>query len=529
MPVHLNVPDYDPVFAEKHAITQDVWRRRGYRLLTIENYGERIKEAFAGASKGQLRDVRRKIKEDLEREGEEKGPTWIMQRFAVLPGLPQIFPEYRPDKPVTTRPPHKHFHAEDGVPIPPPPSKCPRGPHRKGDGTYIQCPCCVHPRDVHAAADMARHINRSKGLTKQKSKSRTDHRGKNSNQPHPHLHFGKYQHLPNDRDDQVTQHDHSWYVRREDQGKLRAHIKYHHGGIAPPPGFHPQVRRNVKDRKNGSATRLDMHPWAAERLQEAEVVFFVIEGVIKADAVLSYILKHDLKASVFCVPAVWQWDAPELEEFADRHLLGKRVYIVADADGYRNELGVMRPACLCQLRLRELGVDNVQIALPPARTRRKWKGVDDFLAEDGCLEDLEITRYKMKWSMWGPATVRVDRVLSEAKYVMALSVLVDPDGNYSGSLRSLARVFGKEPKTTIRILERLKDAYYITMSGDPKTRQKVYLSHLYELGATEEWDLEDGHNAPVITLDPKYRAEKLPKTRLGEMPHRKEVLLNHVG
>jgi len=108
------MPDYDPVFAEEHAIAEDVWRRRGYQRLTKNNYLERIKEAFAGASEGQLRDVRRKIKEDLDRDNEGKGPTWIMHRFAVLPGLPQIYPEYRPDKPVTTRPPHKHFHADPG-------------------------------------------------------------------------------------------------------------------------------------------------------------------------------------------------------------------------------------------------------------------------------------------------------------------------------------------------------------------------------------------------------------------------------
>jgi hypothetical protein len=527
MPVHLNVPDYDPVFADKHAIGQDVWRRRGYRLLTIENYGERIKEAFPGASEHQLRDVRRKIKEDLEREGKEKGPTWIMQRFAVLPGLPQIFPEYRPDKPVTTRPPHKHFHA-DGVPIPPPPSKCPRGPHRKGDGTYIQCPCCVHPRDIHTAAEMAEHIKTSKGKTKTKAKAPTDHRGKNSNQPHPHIHRGKYQHLPNERVDQVGEHDHSWYASRQDQEKLRIHIKYHHGGVAPPPGFHPQVRRNVKDRRNGSATRLDIHPWAAEWLRDARIVFFVIEGVIKADAVLTYILKHNLDASVFSVPAVWQWDARELPDFARRHLLGKRVYIVADADGYKNERGVMRPARLCLLRLLWLGVEDVHIALPPAKTRRKWKGVDDFLAGGGHLEDLEITDYKLKPIFWH-GEIRRDRRDGERDHVLALSVLVDPDGNYSGSIRSLARVFEVEARTVIRILKRLEASYHITLSGDLKTRQRAWLNQYFEIGSIEEWDIQEGEAAPVITLDHKLRAEKLPKARLGEMPHRKEVLLNHVG
>jgi hypothetical protein len=380
----------------------------------------------------------------------------------------------------------------------------------------------VHPRDrdVYAAADMARHINRSKSETKRKGKSPTDHRGKNSNQPHFHVHLGKYQHLPNERVDQITQHDHSWYVRREDQGKLRAHIKHHHGGIEPNPGLHHYVRRNVKDRKNGSATRLDIHPWAAERLQQAEIVFFVIEGLIKADAVLTYILKHDLPASVFSVPAVWQWDAPELPAFARWHLLGKRVYVVADADAYKNELGVMRPARLCQQKLSELGVDEVEIALPPAKTRRKWKGVDDFLANGGHLEDLEITRYKLnpRWAMWWHEDARVlQRAMSETKYLMLLSILVDRDGNYSGSFRSLARIFGGEPTPTIRILQRLKDAGHITMTGDPKTRQRVWLNQLFEIGSVEEWDMLEGPDAPVITLDPKFRAEKLPKARLGQI------------
>ena len=142
-----------------------------------------------------------------------------------------------------------------------------------------------------------------------------------------------------------------------------------------------------------------------------KVVFFVIEGVIKADAVLTYILKHDLKASVFDVPAVWQWDARELAEFARPTCSASEVCIVADADGYRNLRGVMTPARLCQMKLKELGI-FVYIALPPARTRRKYKGVDDFLAGGGRLEDLEITKYRSK-AIWGSAEVRRDRALSD--------------------------------------------------------------------------------------------------------------------
>ena len=103
---------------------------------------------------------------------------------------------------------------------------------------------------------------------------------------------------------------------------------------------------------------------------------------------LTYILKHNLAASVFSVPAIGNWMAPELAKFTSR-LIGKTVYIVADADAYRND-AVMEQARLCRTYLQECGVRDAHAALPPRRTRRESKGVDDFLHNRGRLEDLEI-------------------------------------------------------------------------------------------------------------------------------------------
>jgi hypothetical protein len=43
------------------------------------------------------------------------------------------------------------------------------------------------------------------------------------------------------------------------------------------------VVRKVKDKDQSRAKRLDMHPWAAERLVDAEVVYMVLEGCLKQD------------------------------------------------------------------------------------------------------------------------------------------------------------------------------------------------------------------------------------------------------
>jgi len=128
---------------------------------------------------------------------------------------------------------------------------------------------------------------------------------------------------------------------------LARHIEKAHHGV-PVAGPHEHTRK-AKDREHGIARRLDVHPDAVPLLLSAGRVFFVIEGCIKADAVLSR------GEAVFSVPSVTLWKAPELEAFAERYLKEKTVFIVADADAVMKP-EVMTQAKLCRSFLHRRGV-----------------------------------------------------------------------------------------------------------------------------------------------------------------------------
>ncbi len=487
-----------------------MWQARGYARWTTDDVTP-VEQAFDGVSGRSMADIVKKAKEQ---------PGWIIPRCAPprMIHLPTIFPEYRPDHPVRTGRRKKHFHAEAGIPVPPPPWDCPRGSHRKGDpnyaGTYMDCGSCVLPQRVFSSAAMDKHIKKSKGKSRTKAKSPTDHRGKNSDQVHVHDPFGKYQHASNPRVLKVKRHDHEEYNEYKRLATLKKHVQFTHKG-ADVAGIHEHWDR-VKDHENGHASRLDVHPIAAKMLAEAEVVFFGIEGCLNADAMLTYILNYGLMASVVSVPAIGNWNAPELRDFVAIHLIGKKVYIVADADAYKNE-SVMEQARLLQTRLRWLGVADVHIALPPARTRRKYKGVDDFLAAGGWLEDLEVIDRDSSPALGAFIQLhqrRGDqgRRLSDVLY--ALSMHAGPDGSITASLRSQARVVGTNVERFRRGLHDLVQVSAVTVIGDLKTRRDAYVNRYYSLDFIEDWE----GDRPTILIAPELRAIDLPKRNLGPIP-----------
>jgi hypothetical protein len=165
------------------------------------------------------------------------------------------------------------------------------------------------------------------------------------------------------------------------------HIRVRHGGVNVevvhrddkepakyvfPPGL------NVK--------RIELHPMATELLAKAERVFFVLEGSLKNDAVLS------AGGAVFNVASVTLWDPGELDRFARAYLRGKVVIVVPDADWFDNDF-VDRQALHVRTALRHLGID-AYIAAPPIEFmkivdgKKKDQGVDDFLGAGYLLDDL---------------------------------------------------------------------------------------------------------------------------------------------
>jgi hypothetical protein len=182
---------------------------------------------------------------------------------------------------------------------------------------------------------------------------------------HEHIDDAKYVFPPSGKKRKVWSHDHNAprtkaYYERNPKESYKHCYWWHHrmqpdDVEAAVSGEHDH-RRDVKDYSNSLAKRLDIHPRALKRLAKAEVVYFVIEGCLKADAVLSAIERDDRSESVFSVPSLTLWDAgknaSELRNFAQGHLRGKTVIIIPDADWVDNDL-IISQARLAELFLRD--------------------------------------------------------------------------------------------------------------------------------------------------------------------------------
>ncbi len=109
--------------------------------------------------------------------------------------------------------------------------------------------------------------------------------------------------------------------------------------------------------------------------------FFVIEGSLKGDAIVSQGEK------AFSVPGVGMWHAPELALFALTYLRGPYPTIVVPDADWATNLEVVFHATACCEFLRSLGV-LAYIAAPPIEAGHK--GVDDYLANGGTVDDLRV-------------------------------------------------------------------------------------------------------------------------------------------
>jgi hypothetical protein len=69
----------------------------------------------------------------------------------------------------------------------------------------------------------------------------------------------------------------------------------------------PDGAKYVFPKGSKYAKRIDMHPLAVGLLRDAKRIYFGLEGCIKADAMLSAILRSREKASVLSVPSVTLW------------------------------------------------------------------------------------------------------------------------------------------------------------------------------------------------------------------------------
>lgn len=358
---------------------------------------------------------------------------WAKQSDGILivrhapPGLgvAEPFPEMRPEVAIRTRR-TTHIHPEERTTEP------------------AVNPATERPlsqRHVHSAVAMRKHIEKTKGLT-------NPHCGVNREDVHEHWHEAKYLFPPSPRFSKTV----TWIDK---------------DGISQSRTY------RVKDPTTNYAKRLDVHPHAIPLIRERQRVFFVIEGCLKADAILSQ------GEAAFSVPSVTLWDAPELAAFATEYLLGKFIVIVPDADWQRNG-AVITQALLARTFLRRLGMEAV-VAAPPVDSGHK--GVDDFLAGGGAVDDLivlgrekpdglvgfpTLTRYThepilmghlpswVKESLLSREPRRLDGIRRIVRTLDGLAEHVDSDGIFNGTLAKLAKVIDLHPKQVERAIKDLQ-------------------------------------------------------------------------
>lgn len=240
----------------------------------------------------------------------------------------------------------------------------------------------------------------------------------------------------------------------------------------------------------GKAKRIDIHPWAEALLPQASVVYFVMEGTPKTDAVFS------AGGVSFGIPSVTMWDRSEVIEFAKR-LQGKTVLLVPDADWHRNRQ-VERQALKLRTLLRKCGLD-AYVAAPPYETVTKWKGVDDFLGAGHTLGELVIEGGEPPDQRIRRAVAHVEpyQRRSSAYYTLyALSLFADESGTLTYSFPAWMRLLDTtHPSRVLRKLESIQHTFTVT-KGSLTTHKEP----------SGKWEITMWDNEPTISLDEYYAA-----------------------
>ena len=377
---------------------------------------------------------------------------------------------------------------------------------------------------------------------------------------HPHQAFAKYVFPTSPKVDETYTHDHrakwhdhegwsdkriskhvakdhsdseqAWYgqwhahprppvdLNAQDRGLvIKAHAAMNHIAKPPPAGHggsdaigeHPHTRPK-KDKSLNLARRLDVHPDAMEKIPSAEVVFFVIEGCMKADSILAK------GGAVFSVPSVSLWDCLELEDFTKAYLRNKEVVIVPDADWADNHQ-VASQARLCHATLNRYDVEQVYIAAPPVDENRnplvengkRLKGVDDFLGAGHELAELQTIDFylleetKASIKRLVRRSKRIEQVNRNNKVLESLAYFAGPSGKLPSSLTMVGRAMGYSRERVTKAVEDLKEWGALDYEGDLAERIGYWSGKL-------EWS-----DAPPIIIAEQYRAYEAKRQPLGDV------------
>lgn len=321
-------------------------------------------------------------------------------------------------------------------------------------------------------------------------------------------------------------HSHPHSHEQYSIGQLASHLRAWHKDEDPPEVWEAHPHFSTRKAHENDAARIDVHPWAMDRFKDknTEVVFAVMEGCLKADAILSYVLKNNLAASVYSFPSVTLGQCPELPVFAKKFLKDKTVIIVPDADWFQNP-AVENQARIYQARLLTMGanIKKVHVAAPPLHTE---KGVDDFLGiGKGLLNDLvcidvepprHVERWVNHWDLTQSILIRESgnsytRIRSDAlrkivNVLTSMAVFAGAKGEIAVTLSCMANAIGVRQQRVTEVIQSL-----VTMDA-------VWVDGILDTGPSFFGGGDDWVKRPSIHILPEeLRATELPHRTLGDV------------
>jgi hypothetical protein len=395
-------------------ISQEIQDARPYVRWTPDNK-EPVREAYVTLENPDHRRFMLSI-------ATKASSGWVITRTPP-PGGEFIYAEIRPDVDVQTGAPTFHWHNR----------RTPR-----------------------------KHIDREFGGMKVDEKGRLHflkgHGGEPCEEPHFHDEKAKYVFPPSPRVKILRRKDYHNHAIDYPDGKprkraldripLAEHMRKHSGS---GEGWHFHLR-NIKDKSGSLAKRIDMHHMAVELFDSADVVFFALEGCLKADSILTAIKRSGMSASVLSVPSVTLWRAPELDDVIEKYMQRRLVFIVPDADWAKNDLVIFQARCL-QTYLEKRGI-RAEVAAPPLddkreitkdRNGKELKGVDDWLAAGHELEGMTVLvrtpPYGLEdWISEQEGYKRKDGMDRDKVVLTALALHANHEGVINVSVRSLQQL-----------------------------------------------------------------------------------------
>lgn len=323
----------------------------------------------------------------------------------------------------------------------------------------------------------------------------------------------------------MTKHFHDHTHEHYGLSALAEHLRIWHKDGDVPEVDEPHGSQHVFDvpAHDSDSARIDVHPWAAPLFETAEVVFVSIEGVQKADAILSAIRRYNLAASVYSVPSVTLWRDPTTPRFAREFLADKTVIVIPDADWAdpSKQGAVENQARIYHGYLLSLGVPRVHVAAAPEPPEgfNKDKGIDDFLGKlGGTLQQMVCFDVEPpnRRTVTGWVNATIERKTGDTPHARQTKSLVDmitslsmfasaKEGTVSVSQGCVANILGVSVMCISDRLAQLTDLEAIEYDGSLAAGRNYFGSM-------------DWVDKPSIRIVPdELRARMLPKRTLEEV------------